>query len=126
MKICSALCLLILALLAPSTIVEGADAKATLQSVLQSFVDKHIASGVVALVANKEGVLALETAGYANLADKSPIREDAVFWIASMSTSLTGVALMMLVDEGKLSLDDPVEKYLPEFKGQLVAALDGS
>jgi CubicO group peptidase (beta-lactamase class C family) len=126
MKICSALCLLILALLAPSTIVEGADAKATLQSVLQSFVDKHIASGVVALVANKEGVLALETAGYANLADKSSLREDAVFWIASMSKSLTGVALMMLVDEGKLSLDDPVEKYLPEFKGQLVAASDGS
>jgi CubicO group peptidase (beta-lactamase class C family) len=97
----------------------------TIASVLQSFVDKHIAPGVVALVANKEGVLALEKAGYASLADKTPIRDDAVFWIASMSKSLTATALMMLVDEGKVSLDDPVEKYLPEFKGQMVAGLDG-
>jgi CubicO group peptidase (beta-lactamase class C family) len=91
-----------------------------LAPVVQSIVDKKIAPGVVVLVADKERVLALETAGYASLADKTPIRPDAVFWIASMSKSLTGTAVMMLVDEGKLSLDDPVEKYLPEFKGQMV------
>ena len=54
------------------------------------------------------------------------MREDAVFWIASMSKSLTGTALMMLVDEGKVSLDDSVEKFLPEFKGQQVKAADGT
>ena len=102
-----------------------ADPAKPLASVLQSFVDKHIAPGVVALVANKDGVLALEKAGYASLADKTPIRDDAMFWIASMSKSLTGAALMILVDEGKVSLDDPVEKYLPEFKGQMVAGSDG-
>jgi len=59
-------------------------------------------------------------AGFASLANKTPIRDDAIFWIASMSKSLTGTALMMLVDEGKVSLDDPMEKYLPEFKGQQV------
>jgi CubicO group peptidase (beta-lactamase class C family) len=81
---------------------------------------------VVALVASKDKVLDVQAAGYASLANKTPMRKDAVFWIASMSKSLTGTALMMLVDEGKVSLDDPVEKFLPEFKGQQVKAADGA
>jgi len=100
-------------------------AESPLQPVLQSFVDKHIAPGVVTLVANKERVLDLEAAGYASLSNKTPMRKDAMFWIASMSKSLTGTALMMLVDEGKVRLDDPVEKFLPEFKGQQVKDADG-
>ena len=68
----------------------------------------------------------METAGYASLAKKTPMREDAVFWIASMSKSLTGAALMMLVDEGKVRLDEAVEKFLPEFKGQQVKEADGT
>jgi len=97
-----------------------------LQPVLQSFVDKHIAPGVVVLVTSKDKVLHLEAAGYASPANKTPMRKDAVFWIASMSKSLTGAALMMLVDEGKVSLDDAVEKFLPEFKGQQVKEADGT
>jgi CubicO group peptidase (beta-lactamase class C family) len=96
-----------------------------LQPVLQSFLDKHIAPGVVVLVASKDKVLDLEAAGYASLANKTPMRKDALFWIASMSKSLTGTALMMLVDEGKVRLDDPVEKFLPEFKGQMVQDASG-
>ena len=103
-----------------SASLDAADAPSALTPVLQSFVDQRIASGVVALVADKDGVRALDKAGYGSLANKTPIREDAVFWIASMSKSLTGMALMMLVDEGKVSLDDPVEEYLREFKGQMV------
>ncbi len=57
-------------------------------AVLQSLVEQHIAPGVVALVANKDGVIALEKAGYASLADTTPMREDAMFWIASMSKSI--------------------------------------
>ena len=48
------------------------------------------------------------------------MRADALFWIASTSKPITVAAFMMLVDEGKINLDDPVEKYLPEFKGQMV------
>ena len=48
------------------------------------------------------------------------MRADNVFWIASMSKPITAAGLLMLVDEGKVKLDDPVEKYLPEFKGQMV------
>lgn len=98
----------------------GAESPTPLAPVVQSFVDKQIAPGVVVLVADKDRVLAVEAAGYASLTNKTRIRADAVFWIASMSKSLTGTALMILVDEGKVSLDDPVEKYLPEFKGQMV------
>jgi len=52
------------------------------------------------------------------VAAKKPLKTDAVFWIASQSKPITATALMMLVDDGKVKLDDPVEKYLPEFKGQ--------
>jgi CubicO group peptidase (beta-lactamase class C family) len=93
-----------------------------LASVLQAAVDKHEAAGTVVLVADKERVLDLEAAGFSSLSAKTPIKTDALFWIASMTKSFTGAALMMLVDEGKVNLDDPVEKYLPEFKGQMVAA----
>ncbi len=46
--------------------------------------------------------------------------EDTLFWIASQSKPMTAVAVLMLVDDGKIKLDDPVEKYLPEFKDQMV------
>jgi CubicO group peptidase (beta-lactamase class C family) len=49
------------------------------------------------------------------------MRTDSVFWIASMSKPITATALMMLVDEGKVKLDDPVSKYLPEFAEQWLA-----
>src|SRR4051812_26167313 len=76
---------------------------------------------MVVLVADKEKVLDLEAVGVSSVEKKTPMKTDALFWIASMTKSVTGAALMMLLDEGKLSLDDAVEKYLPEFKGQLVA-----
>ena len=56
-----------------------------------------------------------------DVAAKQPMRIDCLFWIASMSKPMTATALMMLVDEGKVTLDDPVEKYLPEFQGQMLA-----
>jgi len=121
MKVCL---LPVLILVTASPLAHSADTPGTLAPVLQSLVDKHIAPGVVVLVANKDGVLDLEKAGFASLATKTPMRDDSVFWIASMSKSLTATALMMLVDEGKVSLDDPVEKFLPEFKGQQVGATE--
>ena len=66
-------------------------------------------------------MLSLEAVGFADVAAKTPMRTDALFWIASQSKPITAAALMMLVDEGKVKLDDPVEKYLPEFKDQWLA-----
>ncbi len=85
---------------------------------LQPFVDRHVLAGAVTLVANKDAVLDVEAVGYADIAAGKPMTPDALFWIASMSKSITATALMILVDEGKVKLDDPIEKYLPEFRDQ--------
>jgi CubicO group peptidase (beta-lactamase class C family) len=87
---------------------------------LQPFIDSHTLAGAVTLAASKDKVLSLEVVGYADVAAQKPMRTDNLFWIASMSKSITATALMMLVDEGKVNVDDPVEKYLPEFKGQML------
>lgn len=88
---------------------------------LQPYVDSHSLAGAVTLVADKDRVLSVSAVGYADVAAKKPLKTDALFWIASQSKPITATALMMLVDEGKVSLDDPVEKYLPEFRGQWLA-----
>jgi CubicO group peptidase (beta-lactamase class C family) len=92
---------------------------------LQPFVDNHTLAGAVTLVANRDKVLSLDAVGFADIAGKKPMRPDALFWIASQSKPITGAALMMLVDEGKVKLDDPVEKYLPEFKDLWLAVDQG-
>lgn len=101
---------------APATSTRGVAA------VLQPFVDRHALAGAVTLVADKDKVLSLEAVGYADVAARKPMTTDSLFWIASQSKSITATAFMMLVDEGKVKLDDPVEKYLPEFKGIWVTA----
>lgn len=88
---------------------------------LRPFVESHALAGAVTLVADKDRVLAVDAIGYANVEGQTPLRTDALFWIASQSKPITATALMMLVDERKVSLDDPVEKYLPEFKDQWLA-----
>jgi len=100
----------------------AAESSKTLTAALQPFVDNQTLAGAVVLVASSNRVLALEAVGYADIAAKRPMRTDALFWIASQSKPMTVAALMMLVDEGKVKLDDPVEKYLPEFKGQWLKA----
>jgi len=88
---------------------------------LQPFVEKGNLAGAVVLVADKDKVLAHEAVGYSDVAAKTPMALDSVFWIASQSKPITAVALMILVDEGKVKLDDPIAKYLPEFNGMWVA-----
>jgi len=90
-------------------------------AVLQPFVDRQALAGAVTLVATKDKVLSLESVGFADVAAKRPVQTNALFWIASQSKPIAATAFMMLVDEGKVNVDDPVEKYLPEFKGQMVA-----
>jgi CubicO group peptidase (beta-lactamase class C family) len=92
----------------------------TLAPALQPFVDDHTIAGAVLMVTTPDKVLALESVGVSDLKTKEPMRADAMFWIASMTKPMTAMALMMLVEEGKLSIEDPVEKHLPEFKGQML------
>lgn len=91
------------------------------EAALRPFVESHALAGAVALVADKDRVLSLDAVGFSDISGGKAMKADALFWIASQTKPITATALMMLVDAGKLSLDDPVEKYLPEFHGQWLA-----
>ena len=113
----------LLALMALAVVAGRAHgAQASLKDFFQPYLDQHAITGAVTLVADKNGVLATEAFGLADLASRRPMAADTVFWIASQSKPITATAFMMLVDEGKVNVEDPVEKYLPEFKGQMVMA----
>jgi CubicO group peptidase (beta-lactamase class C family) len=77
------------------------------------------------LVASKDKILDIEAVGYSDVERKTLMKADALFWIASMSKPVAATALMMLVDDGKVRLDDPVEKYLPDFRPKIVAVHHG-
>jgi CubicO group peptidase (beta-lactamase class C family) len=118
-----AVLLLLAAVFVPlPALAEQPPSSKSITAALQPFVDSHSLAGAVTLVADKDKVLSLEAVGFADLAAKKPMATDSLFWIASQSKPITASALMILVDEGKVKLDDPVEKYLPEFKGQWLAA----
>jgi len=85
------------------------------RSVLQSLVDGKAIPGAVTIVATKDEILDYEAVGFADIEEKIPMQKDALFMIASQTKTMTAVAFMILVDEGKVSLDDPVSKYIPEF-----------
>src|SRR6202142_595848 len=82
--------------------------------------DPVIPGAVVAIA--REGRLAyLQAVGFQDRAKTIPMRTDSIFWIASMTKPVTSVAAMILVDEGKLELDAPVARYLPEVGAMQVA-----
>jgi CubicO group peptidase (beta-lactamase class C family) len=85
---------------------------------LQNYLDEAQISGAVTAVASADKTLALEAFGLADIQGQRSMRKDSVFWIASMTKPITAMGVMMLVEEKKLNLDDPIEKYLPVFKGQ--------
>jgi len=87
---------------------------------MKQFIDKGTASGIVTLVARHGKVAALDAVGYTDLETRQPIKADSIFQIHSMTKPIVALAAMMLAEEGKLSVADPVEKYLPEFRGQWV------
>jgi CubicO group peptidase (beta-lactamase class C family) len=88
-----------------------------LTDAFQAEVDKGAIPGAVVLIARQGKVAYCEAFGFRDRESKQPMRTDAIFRIASMSKPITSVAVMMLVEEGKIQLLDPVSKYLPEFKG---------
>lgn len=87
---------------------------------MQEFVANGTISGAVYLVAYRGEVVAFDAVGESDVENHKPMRKDTIVQIMSQTKSFTGVAALMLVEEGKLDLTRPVEDYLPEFKGQLV------
>jgi CubicO group peptidase (beta-lactamase class C family) len=87
---------------------------------MQEAVDRHEAGGIVTLVARQGRVVDVYAAGFQDVESRRPMRQDTIFRIASMSKPITSVAVMMLYEEGKFQLTDPISRYIPAFKGQRV------
>ena len=88
---------------------------------LEPYIKNGELPGVVTIIADKDTVLQVDTLGYADVESERPMASDTVFWIASQTKPVTAVAVMILVDEGKLSLTEPITKYLPELADLKVA-----
>jgi CubicO group peptidase (beta-lactamase class C family) len=96
---------------------------------MKAFVDAGKAAGIVTLVAHKGEVAAFDAVGYTDLETRQPMTKENIFQLHSMTKPIVALAAMQLVEEGRLSLADPVEKHLPEFRGQMMIAAahaDGS
>lgn len=91
-------------------------ALAAISKSMRRVVDEREIAGAVTLVATPDRIVHLDAAGKADLDADKAMSSDSIFWIASMTKPILAALLLMLQDEGKLSVDDPVDKYLPEFK----------
>lgn len=94
---------------------------AEVAAAMQPYLDSHKLAGIIGIIADKSGKVHYKNLiGYADVETKKPISEDNVFWVASMTKMFTGASIMMLVDEGKVSLDDPVTKFIPQLDKWMV------
>jgi len=95
-------------------------------ALLNDYVAQKKVAGAVAAVARHGRIAYVEAAGFQSLETRAPMTERSLFRIYSMTKPVTSVAVMMLFEQGKFRLDDPVSKYLPQFKQATVAERDGS
>jgi CubicO group peptidase (beta-lactamase class C family) len=102
---------------APSLPQQGA---AALSSFLETATNRGDVPGVVVAIVDKNGTLYNEAFGLRRTLERTPMTKDTIFNMASMTKPVTSVAIMMLADEGKLTLDDEVATYLPKYKDPLV------
>ena len=93
----------------------------SVRSVMQPYVDRGDLPGIITVIADTEKVISMECFGYQDIAKDRKMMPDALFWVASQTKSVTASAVMILVDEGILDLDEPVTTYLPELKRLMVA-----
>ena len=91
---------------------------------MQEAVDGEFIPGALILVGNSDGVGLLETAGFQTSAGRNPVNSQTIFRIYSMTKPIVSVAAMSLIEDGLLALDDPIEKYIPEFSNLQVIDRD--
>jgi CubicO group peptidase (beta-lactamase class C family) len=87
---------------------------------MKELVEEKRIAGTVTLFQHKGELVHFEANGWQDIENKKPMRKDSIFQIMSMTKPFTGTAIMMLAEAGKLSVSDPVEKHLPEFRGQML------
>lgn len=91
-----------------------------LDNMLTEFVDKQYANGAVAMIIRDGKVVYHKAFGYDDISTKKPMPKDGIFRIASQTKAITSVAVMMLYEEGKFLLDEPISNYIPEFRSPKV------
>ena len=91
-----------------------------IDNVLQEYADKHWMAGASAIIVRDGKIVYYKAIGYNDVQNKIGLKRDAIFRIASQTKAITSVAVMMLYEEGKFLLDDPLSRYIPEFKKQQV------
>src|SRR5579864_7268166 len=104
----------------------SAERLARLSSGMKELVDNGRLAGVVTMVSRHGKVVEFDAVGKRDIAANAPMQKDSIFRIYSMSKPITGVAMMILFEEGKWQLNDPVAKYIPEFAKLKVYATDAS
>jgi len=87
---------------------------------MQAFVDRGELAGVVTLTSRGGRIVQADAIGWSDLETRAPMRMDTLFRIASMTKPVTSVAAMMLVEEGRIALDDPISRWVPELADPLV------
>ena len=112
-------------LASPESVGFAADGLKIFERTMRALVDDAKLAGVTTLVARHGKVVHFDVYGVQDLATKKPATKDTIFRIASMTKPIVGVAMMMLWEEGKWTLDDPVAKHIPEFGGLKVATPNG-
>jgi CubicO group peptidase (beta-lactamase class C family) len=105
----------------PEKVGMSSERLARINEMMQRHIDAGVITGGVTVVARRGSVVHFEAHGLRDLESKAPMTKDAIFRMASSSKPVTGVAVMMLVEEGKIRLTDPVSKFIPEFKDTKVA-----
>ncbi|MEJ2818495.1 serine hydrolase domain-containing protein [Caulobacter sp. CCG-8] len=93
---------------------------ATVRPALQAFVDRGELAGAVTLTSQGGQVVQSEAVGWSDLETRTPMRSDTLFRIASMTKPITSAAALMLVEEGRIALDDPIARWIPELADPLV------
>lgn len=106
---------------APEDVGLSAERLQRINQVIQRAIDATEIAGAVTVVARRGHIAHFEAQGLMDIEADMPMRKDAIFPIASMSKPITGVAIMMLVEEGKVRLSDPVSRFIPEFRDTQVA-----
>lgn len=92
-----------------------------IDALFESYVQREQIAGAISYVARDGHVVHQQSYGFSDRENQKPMSPDAIFRIASMSKAVTTVAVMMLYEEGRFLLNDPIEKYIPAFKGSVVA-----
>jgi CubicO group peptidase (beta-lactamase class C family) len=105
----------------PEDVGLSTDRLQKIHQMLQRRIDAGDIAGAVTLLARNGRIAHFETHGVMDIETKKPMAKDAIFRLASMTKPVTGVAIMMLIEDGKLRLTDPVSKFIPEFKDMKVA-----